>query len=688
LGNIEVNRMKNNTKKPEENLVANHLSKERSPYLKQHAADPVDWYPWCEEAFEKAKNEDKPVFLSIGYSTCHWCHVMAKESFRDPQVAQILNEYFVSIKVDREERPDIDTIYMQACAMVTGSGGWPMTILMTPEQKPFFVATYMPKNSTYGRMGLLQVLQAVAGKWKRDRESLIKTGNDLTGYLKKDMLRTEQTPDREFLDKVYRQFEDSYDEKCGGFGTAPKFPAAHNLLFLLRYSYATKMKKAREMADFTLQQMYRGGIFDHLGGGFARYSTDREWLAPHFEKTLYDNALLTLTYTEAWKEGHFDLYRDVAERILDYCIRELRTEKGAYFCGQDADTDGKEGLYYLFDASEIDEALGAEDGKIFRECYDITEQGNFHGRNIPNLLLTQQWNLLPEKYEDLREKLRIYREQRTQLPVDDKVLTGWNGLMLSALSKAAAAFHDPRYAQAARELAGFIRADCGLDAPEKFCACYYDADNRTPAQLDDYVFCALGMLNCYEVDYDPEMLLCASGTAKYVVEHFADPAGGFFRTSDQHETLIKRPKEVFDSAMPSGNGAAAVLFERLWRFSGEEDWRDQAQKQLEFLCSVSGKYPSGISSAMPVLFNQIFSTREILCAAEEVPELVRKMSEKYMPDMSVLVKFEDDADRLKSFAPFTGDFKRIDEKTTYCVCSNGACGLPFTEDSFSTENLG
>ncbi|MBR1457503.1 MAG: thioredoxin domain-containing protein, partial [Oscillospiraceae bacterium] len=439
--------------------MANHLMHERSPYLLQHADNPVDWYPWGEEAFQKARAEDKPVFLSIGYSTCHWCHVMAEESFRDAKVAQILNRHFVSVKVDREERPDVDAVYMDVCTALNGSGGWPLTVILTPEQQPFFAGTYLPRESRGQYMGLIPLLTAVAVKWETDRETLLKAGAEITAHVRAEAPAGQGEPNEKMLQKAVMQLIGSYDKEYGGFGTAPKFPAAHNLLFLLRYAALAGDRQVRALVEHTLQQMYRGGIFDHIGGGFARYSTDREWLAPHFEKTLYDNALLALAYTEAWQDGHLALYREVAEATLDYCLRELRADCGGFCSGQDADSDGEEGKYYLFTPAEVKAVLGEDHGRHFCECYDVTEEGNFQGRSIPNLLLNTRWNLLPEGYEGFREQLREYRDTRCFLRTDEKLLTGWNGLLLAALARAARVFDDPRYAAAARELARFLLED-------------------------------------------------------------------------------------------------------------------------------------------------------------------------------------------------------------------------------------
>ncbi len=660
--------------------MGNHLANERSPYLLQHADNPVDWYPWGEEAFQKARAEDKPIFLSIGYSTCHWCHVMAEESFAHEAVASLLNRSFVSIKVDREERPDVDAVYMDVCTALNGSGGWPLTILMTPDQRPFFAGTYFPRESRGQYPGLLPLLGAVAEKWAHDRPSLLKAAAEITGQLRADRPAGDGQPDADMLQKALLQLALSYDETCGGFGSAPKFPSAHTLLFLLRYAKLAEDRKFRALVEFTLRQMARGGIFDHIGGGFSRYSTDREWLAPHFEKTLYDNALLALAYTEAWQEGHLALHRDTAERTLDYCLRELRSETGGFYSGQDADSDGMEGKTYLFTPAEVKSVLGEDKGRHFCECYDITEEGNFHGKSIPNLLLNPRWNLLPEGYEDFRELLREYRAQRSTLRTDTKLLTGWNGLLLMALARAARVFSDVRYAAAARELARFLLDTAGAAQPEQLRAvCYEGSSPALPAQLDDYVFCALGLLELYNLDYDSALLCRAEALAEQLPLHFADGEAGFFRTSDRAEALIKRPKEIFDGALPSGNSAAAVLFDLLGRLSGKQRWREAADQQLRFLCSRAGNYQAGISFGLTALLSQLYPTRELVCVAEAPPPLLARVTEKYAPELSVLLKRPGD-EALSRFAPFSEPFAMLDGKPGFYLCTGGNCSLPFTEE--------
>ena len=659
--------------------MSNHLQGQASLYLRQHADNPVDWYPWGEEAFAKARGEDKPVFLSIGYATCHWCHVMARESFENEAVAEILNRDFVAVKVDREERPDVDAVYMAVCTALNGSGGWPLTILMTPEQKPFFAGTYLPPENRGRQMGLRVLLQAVATKWKTDRASLLKTGEELTAWLRQESAGEAASADQSLLESAMGQLEDSYDAEYGGFGTAPKFPMPHQLLFLLRAAKLSGDKKARQLVEHTLRQMYRGGIYDHLGGGFARYSTDREWLAPHFEKTLYDNALLALCYTEAWQEGRLPLYRQVAEATLDYCLRELRAPNGGFYSGQDADSEGVEGKYYLFTPEEVKSVLGEDDGRHFCECYDITAEGNFHGASIPNLLLNQRWNLLPEGYEEFRERLRLYRAERRPLGTDTKLLTGWNGLMLMALAKAAWVFDDKRYRSYAEDLAAFLRTEAGAAEAETLRAvCYEEPSLFLPAQLSDTVFTALGFLELYRADYDPAHLATAIALADQTLAHFADPRGGFYSPSDRAETLITRPKEIFDGALPSGNTAAALLFDQLDRLTGERKWREAADAQLSFLASHAARYPAGIAFGCIALLSRLHPTRELVCVAEEPPMSLRAVTGTYAPELTVLLKRPSDA-RLGELCPFTASMTQTEGKPTFYLCQNGSCGLPFTE---------
>lgn len=659
--------------------MSNSLIKEKSPYLRQHAENPVDWLPWGQEAFYRADHEDKPIFLSIGYSTCHWCHVMAHESFEDSQVAELLNRYYIPVKVDREERPDVDSVYMKACVALTGSGGWPLTIIMTPEKLPFFAGTYIPKNSRGGQAGLIPLLSAIAAKWDRDRESLLQTAQEISSFVAREQPGSPAQPGKDKLTAAAGQLAAAYDKEYGGFGTAPKFPSPHDLLFLLRLSHFTGDKEQRQMVDNSLRQMYRGGIFDHFGGGFSRYSTDREWLAPHFEKTLYDNALLSFLYTEAWQDGHMALYRDVAESTLDYCLRELKAEEGGFFSAQDADSEGVEGAYYLFTPAEVKSVLGEDAGRHFCNCYDITDEGNFHGKSIPNLLLNNRWNFVPEGYDEYREELRIYREQRMPLFTDDKILTGWNGLMLMALSRAAFAFGDRRYLMEARELAEFMGEK--LYEGGRLMARLCDGELRYEAQLDDYAFYALGLLELYRADFKAGHIASAQALAGQLLEDFADEKGGFFRTSRGAEKLFIRPKEVYDGALPSGNSAAALLFEELFRLTGKELWREAAEKQLGYICSACARVPAGCAFGYLAMLRYVYGGRELVCAlpSGELPESFKAVLGRYAPELTVLVKDPENGDLLSQLAPFTADMQPQKGKAACYICQNGACSLPVTE---------
>lgn len=653
--------------------MSNRLIHETSPYLLDHAENPVDWFPWGTEAFEKAAREDKPVFLSIGYSTCHWCHVMARESFESEAVADILNAHYICVKVDREERPDIDSVYMSVCSALGISGGWPLTVIMTPKQKPFFVSTYIPRESADGQLGLLSLLPAIARKWTSDRTALLNVAEDICTRLNLPRPTASVEVNAQFAARAKAQLAAAFDSEYGGFGTAPKFPSPQDLIFLTRYSAYTGDSSARAMVENTLSAMYKGGIYDHFGGGFSRYSTDREWLAPHFEKTLYDNALLAYVYTEAWQSGHMALYRSVAESTLDYCMRELLSPEGGYYCAQDADSDGVEGAYYLFTPQEVCTVLGADAGRHFCDCYDITAEGNFHGKSIPNLLLNTRWNLLPEGYDDYRETLRLYRAERMPIRTDTKQLTAWNGLMLMALSRAAHTFSDMRYLAAAQSLADFMEKRLWENGVLHSCL----AAGRLSgdAQLDDYVFYALGLVDLYKADYDAAHLIRARELAEAVIAGFSDGSGGYYRTSSASEKLITRPREVYDGAMPSGSSGAAVLFDELFRLTSDIDMRSARDALLRYTLSYADKAPAGCAFALCALLPAVYPTREILCAAPDnaVPPLLRTVTARYAPELSVLLKTPDNAAALALAVPFTANAEAKDGTAQFYICENGAC---------------
>ena len=651
--------------------MSNRLSKEHSPYLLQHAENPVDWRPWGPEIFEEAKRADKPIFLSIGYSTCHWCHVMAHESFEDEAVARAVNGAFLPVKVDREERPDVDAVYMAACVAMNGSGGWPLTVLLTPDQKPFWAGTYLPKGQ------LLHLLQEAARLWREDRAGVLSAGEALTAHLRREAEHRAGAPSRELVRKAVVQFAQSYDPQWGGFGPAPKFPTPHNLIFLLRYARLTGEKGAQEMALHTLDCMYRGGLFDHVGGGYSRYSTDGRWLIPHFEKMLYDNALLALAYTEAFRHTRRPIYEEIVRRTLDYVLRELSGPQGGLCCGQDADSDGAEGKYYLLTPDEVVQVLGGEDGERFCRWYGVTRSGNFEGKSVPNLLEQPEFDREPKGMAALREKVYAYRLGRTVLHRDDKVLTAWNGLALAALARAGLVLDEPRYLEAARRTAGFLAEK--LTGPDgELLARWRDGDAAHPGKLDDYAFYAYGLLELYGATFDISYLARAGSLAGRLLERFFDREhGGFYPYASDGEQLLTRTKEAYDGAMPSGNSVEALVLSRLARLTGEGRWREAADLQLRWLAGAAADYPAGHSFAMLAFLEELWPSAELVAAAQEIPEELRAfLRETPHPGLTVLVKTPENAGALAAAVPFTKDYPIPERGARYYLCRNGACAQP------------
>lgn len=601
----------------------NRLIDESSPYLIQHAYNPVNWYPWGAEAFEKAKNEDKPVFLSIGYSTCHWCHVMAHESFEDPEVAEALNRDFIAVKVDKEERPDIDAVYMAVCQGLTGSGGWPMTIVMTPDQKPFFAGTYFPKQRRYNVPGLLEILDAINKEWKMKRESLVDTGEKITSALNgRQKKRSEGNraeapgggsaagkngwaPDHALITSARDTLYQSFDKQYGGFGASPKFPMPHNLMFLLRSSKFDQEAQALKIVEKTLEQMYRGGIFDHIGFGFSRYSTDNQWLAPHFEKMLYDNALLVIAFLEAYQVTGRELYRSVVEKTLEYIEREMTDETGGFYSAQDADSEGEEGRYYLMSEKEVVDLLGLTDGTQFCRFFDITEGGNFEGRSIPNLIKNQDFEQIPETIRRQLPRLYDHRLKRTKLHKDDKILTSWNSLMIAACAKAYKALNEEKYLRIAEKAAAFLSD--AMTSPDGTLRVSSRGGKATgTGTLDDYAFFIWALLELYEATLDINYLEQARKLCDRMISGFQDQAGGgFYLTHTDAEPLIYRPKETYDGAIPSGNSVAGYVLVKLSRLTGMDEYHQQALGQLQFLSEQAAAYPAGHCFAMMALMMEL-----------------------------------------------------------------------------------
>ncbi|WP_312644027.1 thioredoxin domain-containing protein [Hydrogenoanaerobacterium sp.] len=664
------------------NKKSNKLIHEKSPYLLQHAYNPVDWYPWGEEAFAHAKAEDKPIFLSIGYSTCHWCHVMEQESFEDDEVAQALNRNFIAIKVDKEERPDIDSVYMNVCQALTGSGGWPMTILMTPEQKPFFAGTYFPKRSRYNMPGILDILQTVATQWRQDKGRLLDSAGKITGIMKKQEQETgEGRLSKELTEQAESLFAKSFDVRFGGFGSAPKFPTPHNLMFLLRYSALEQDKSALSMVEKTLQQMYKGGLFDHIGFGFSRYSTDRRWLVPHFEKMLYDNALLAIAYLETYQLTGNELYRRVAEKTLTYVLREMTSEDGGFYSAQDADSEGVEGKYYVFTPDEIINLLGEEDGAYFNQYFDITAKGNFEGSSIPNLIENAAYDKADDRIEALCKKVYEYRLTRTALHKDDKILTSWNSLMIVAFAKAYQVLGTQRYREAAERAMEFNRQMLTTE-DGRLCVRHRDGESAGGGYLDDYAFTAWAALTLYEATFEANYLEKALFLTQQISELFSDAeSGGFYLYGAGSENLILRPKETYDGAIPSGNSVAAYVLIRLAKLTGKPQLEELAHRQLKFLAGSMEHYPAGYSFALMAMISALYTTKEIVCVtenSEDVQKLQGILRSRFLPNTVVLVKDLTGDGKTEQLVELIENYRLKDGKTAYYICENNACTPPFT----------
>lgn len=676
------------------NRVANRLIEEKSPYLLQHARNPVDWFPWSQEAFDKAKYEDKPIFLSIGYSTCHWCHVMERESFENQEVAKVLNDHYVSIKVDREERPDIDSIYMSVCQAITGQGGWPLTIIMTPDKKPFFAGTYFPKTGKYGYPGLVELLLKVKDAWNSDRERLVETGNNITEAIRNSPRRMDSEKlGEEALDRTFRVLESSFDEVYGGFSGAPKFPTPHNLMFLLRYWRARDNDTALDMVERTLLSMYKGGMFDHVGFGFSRYSTDKRWLVPHFEKMLYDNALLSYAYTEAYQATGKEVYKDIASKIFTYVLRDMTSSEGPFYSAEDADSEGEEGKFYLWYPEEVMETVGKEAGELFCNWYDIKHEGNFEGKNIPNLINIDLGRMLEDKglinrLETIRGKLFEHREQRTRPYRDDKILTSWNGLMIAALALAGRAFASAEYTKAAEAAFGFIDRNLVRD-DGRLLARYRDGEAALPAYLEDYAFLVWGLIELYQATFKMYYLKRALELNRNMLKIFGGQEdGGLFMYGGDSEQLIMRPKEVYDGALPSGNSVALYNMLRLSKMTGDTKIEERAQQLVEAFAGEVGHNPNAYSFFMSAFMFSMQPGRKIVLTArslQDVGDMLDRINGRFMPFATVLLNFGDE--QLYKIAPFTKEQKMVEEKPTAYVCQNFACLQPVTEADVLSDIL-
>ena len=640
--------------------LSNRLQYETSPYLLQHKDNPVDWYPWGKEAFDKAKAEDKPIFLSIGYSACHWCHVLAHESFEDEEIAEILNRHFISVKVDKEERPDIDSVYMAVCQAFTGSGGWPTSIFMTAQQKPFFAGTYFPKNNRGGMIGMRELLLTIHDKWENDRSTLLKQSEGITAHLNKSDA-AHGTADEGLLHSAVELYKRLYDSKHGGFGRAPKFPTPHNLLFLLSYYERIKDAECLQMAEHTLVQMYRGGMFDHIGFGFCRYSTDNKFLVPHFEKMLYDNALLILAYCKAYAMTQKPLYLEIAVKTADYILREMTSPEGGFYSAQDADSEGEEGKYYLFYPHEITSVLGEKDGSAFNRRFDITDAGNFEGKNIPNLLRSDPHD---KAFDSFFPKLNDYRKKRYSLHLDDKILTAWNSLMIAAMCELYLVSKNEQYLCAAKNADAFIQKH--LSENDTLFVSFHDGKRGVKGFLCDYAGYAFAELALYKATLNNEYLERAKHLCDKVMDDFSDNTDGFYLYGEDSEELIVRPKETYDGAIPSGNSVMAYNLVRLSMLTDEEKYQNAAAKQLDFLAADACGYPAGYGMFLTALLEYSEPPIKITVIPDAQTDTTR-LPLSLPLDAAAVLKHPSKEQPLR------------DNKTTYYVCKGHHCLPPTNE---------
>ena len=680
----------------------NRLGDEKSPYLLQHANNPVNWYPWCEEAFSVAKKENKPVFLSIGYSTCHWCHVMAHESFEDKEVAALLNGAFVCIKVDREERPDIDKAYMAVCQMLTGQGGWPLSIFLTPEKEPFFAATYIPKTSRPGSFGLLDLLSRISTAWNTDADRFRKSAADILSSLEHIW---NESPEGELpgdiQEQTFAQLLGQFDDLFGGFGTAPKFPMPHQLVFLIRYGSRRSDPRVIRMVEKTLLAMAAGGIHDQLGGGFHRYSTDPRWLVPHFEKMLYDQALLSLAYTEAFQATGNPAFRQVAEKIFAYVLREMTSPGGGFHSAEDADSEGEEGKFYLWSQQELEEALSPDEVNLIAHYYAVEPQGNYTdeqrggytGRNILHrqhrladlarkLKISQEE--LQKRADDAAGILFRCREKRIHPYKDDKVTTDWNGLMIAALARGSRVYRNDAYLSAASSAARFIlerlRREDG-----RLLHRWRDDEAAMPANLDDYAFFISGLIELYEATFDPLYLKEALSLNDDLVRYFWDETGGaFYFTPADGEKLLLRQKELYDGAIPSGNAVSLLNLVRLGKMTGRHDLETRAAQLLRSVSGAIRQMPGGCAQFMIALDFLEGPSSELVIAGlpgrEDTQAMIDAFNGHYLPRTVVLFRRTDTkSPDIVTVAPYVKDMEMIDGRATAYACINRTCHMPTTD---------
>ena len=677
----------------------NRLAAETSPYLRQHAGNPVDWYPWGDEAFALARADDKPVFLSIGYSACHWCHVMERESFADPDAAALLNRTFVCVKVDREERPDLDQHFMAACQALTGSGGWPLTIVMTPDRRPFFAATYIPKDRRFGRPGLMELVPRLGKAWAERRDEVLKAAASVTAIIDEATGGGTSSP-KEICEDVLQDaaaaLEADFDENYGGFGGAPKFPSPHTLMFLLRFAKRTGDARALHMVEKTLDAMGRGGIRDHLGGGFHRYATDSRWLVPHFEKMLYDQALLAIAYLEASQAAGRAEFARTAQETLDYVLRDLKSPEGGFHAAEDADSEGEEGRFYLWTMDEMRRALDPADADFAARAFGLEPEGNFQDPHDPGLrrnilhggaevpALAAELRLTEDRVErrlaDVRRRLFEVRAGRPRPLRDTKVLADWNGLMIAALAKAAAVTGETRYLAAAKRAADFVRREMrGQDG--RLLHVWAEGQAKIPAFLDDCAFLIWGLIELYEADFDTANLAEALDLAGEALNLFRDPGDGSFFSTAAGSELPVRHKDIYDGAAPSGNSVMLLNLLRLSRLAGRTDLETAADALARALGGTVSRHPRAHAFFLCGVDFALGPTSEVVIAGRrEAPDtaaLLRVLRSRFLPSMvTILRPTEGESPAITKIAPFTAAMREVGGRAAAYVCSRGACGRP------------
>ncbi len=674
--------------------MPNRLALEKSPYLLQHMNNPVDWHPWGEEAFDKAKSENKPVFLSVGYATCHWCHVMAHESFEDQEVARVLNRDFVPIKVDREERPDVDSVYMTVCQGLTGSGGWPLSVFLTPQGKPFFAGTYFPKEPLPGHPGFLGLCREIARRWKESPEELAGAADQVTLAVRPKPIKERQELDRSILEKAYWQLAGAYDPKWGGFGQAPKFPTPHHLNFLLRWHLRHPESRALEMVRHSLTSMRQGGVFDHLGKGFHRYSVDERWLVPHFEKMLYDQALLALAYLETYQLTKDEFFADAARDIFSYVMRDMTSGEGGFFAAEDADSEGREGAYYVWTPESIAEVLEPELAGLVRRYYGVINAGNFeHGESI----LWEREGLesfaehdgidpaeLKQKLEEAGARLFEARIRRKRPLLDDKVLTAWNGLMIAALALGYQALGDRAYLEAASRAAEFVWRKL-RDGDGRLMRRIREGQTAGPGFMDDYAFYTFGLIELYQAGLDPLHLERALQLQDDALARFWDELHwGFYFTTHDGEKLIIREKDLYDGALPSANSVAAMNLLRLARLTGRADLESKAWQLMQCFSRQMSQQPMACTQMLLALDYALARASEVVLAGGEdtlgMERMLSQLHRPFTPHKVWLAADEGEAGRrLVKLAPFVKGMQPVDGKATAYVCHGNSCQNPITD---------